>query len=498
MKFEHQRASFMQNVFYLRRNFVALAFMLCVGLTVHGAQQTDSPTQNPQNPLTQKTVLPITRTPRERRAAAYAKLLEGQRLLAELRRGGSNAERVRAVQSAFKEAAELDPTLSEAHTALADVALYLLEDVGQAEREATLAEKINRDNLGAHRLLARLYTLKSNFNEKEINRVNAERAIAEWRDVVRLRDADAEAWALMGELYDATGHTREAVDAFTKWTASPQPIDPRFYQAVMQRELSPAAAFARLAEVSLKAGRKDEGLAAIRRASELEPDNIAYLELLTRLLSAQGKYDEAVASIRARMKGKATDYFNYLLLSNTLTDAGRNAESVAAAKKAVELAPATQPRLVTQALLMLSSAQERAGDFKGAESSLQRILDKDPSNPTALNNLGYFLVERNERLPEALAMIERAVRSEPDNASFLDSLGWAHFKIGNLEEAERYMTEAVKRNPQSSTLQDHLGDILSKSGKTELARVAWRKSLELSSKPGDAERLKAKIDGQTR
>ncbi|HEV2762727.1 MAG TPA: tetratricopeptide repeat protein, partial [Pyrinomonadaceae bacterium] len=198
-----------------------------------------------------------------------------------------------------------------------------------------------------------------------------------------------------------------------------------------------------------------------------------------------------------RLKGEAEDYNEYLTLSNLLLEAGRGREAVEAARKALELAPADQPQFTTQALLMLSSAQERAGDLKGSEESLRRILAKEPDNATALNNLGYFLVERNERLQEAVQMIQRAVRAEPTNGSFLDSLGWAHFKLGQLDEAERYLSDAARRNPTSATIQDHLGDLYQKRGKLEQARAAWRKALSLSTEASDIARIRAKIGGPT-
>ncbi|MEJ7709134.1 MAG: tetratricopeptide repeat protein [Pyrinomonadaceae bacterium] len=97
------------------------------------------------------------------------------------------------------------------------------------------------------------------------------------------------------------------------------------------------------------------------------------------------------------------------------------------------------------------------------------------NNAEALNNLGYFLVERNERLEEAVKMIQRAVRVEPFNSSYLDSLGWAYYKLGKFDEAERYLSDAVRRAPTSATVQEHLGDTLQKRGKLEQARAAWRK-----------------------
>ncbi|MCV5132939.1 tetratricopeptide repeat protein, partial [Escherichia coli] len=78
----------------------------------------------------------------------------------------------------------------------------------------------------------------------------------------------------------------------------------------------------------------------------------------------------------------------------------------------------------------------------------------------ALNNLGYFLLERNERFEEALELIKQAVESDPTNPSFLDSLGWAHFKLGNLDEAEKYLRDAIGIDSSSATIHEHLGDVL--------------------------------------
>ena len=160
---------------------------------------------------------------------------------------------------------------------------------------------------------------------------------------------------------------------------------------------------------------------------------------------------------------------------------------------ALELAPADQPDIVSTALIALSSAQERAGDAKGSEESLRRVLASEPDNATALNNLGYFLVERNERLSEALEMIQRAVKAEPTNSSFLDSLGWVQFKLGQFAEAERNLTEAARRSAGSATIQEHLGDLYSGQGKKEKARSAWQKSLSLARDGDQASRIKMKL-----
>ncbi len=457
-------------------------------------------------------------------------MLEGQRYLLNARR--SDAEAIKLAQQAFQQAATLDPTLAEAHTALAEIAFFALQDLEQSAREAAIAAGIDRDNLGAHRLLARIYSLKSGMREGSLNKATVDRAIAELREVARLYPADAESWALLGEFYFATGRNEEAIEAFKRWSAAPPASDARIFQYVTNgRELSSDAAAARLGEALLSAGRTDEAIVAIRRAVSLNPDNRDYLlllgsaiemgggkdsaaiadlqrmvdadpnnttalQLLARAKARSGQVDEAVGLLRSRLKGTLEDFNFHLMISYLYSQAGRGKEAVVSARKALDLAPPGRQEMTTAALLALSSAQERAGDLKGSEESLRRILSKEPENATALNNLGYFLVERNERLNEALEMIQRAVRAEPSNPSFLDSLGWVFFRLGRYEEAERNLLEAARLDKTSATIQEHLGDIYQKRGKNELARAAWQKALSLSVEPDETSRLKAKLNSK--
>lgn len=621
---------------------------------------------------------------REQRAQAYAKLLEGQRLLSEARRAAPEAS-LKLARQAFQSAATLDPSLAEAHTALAELAFYYPpQDFDTAIREASQAARIDPNSFGAHRLLSRVYTLKSGLREGKLDKTLVERAVQELKEVVRLDSNNAEAWALLGEFYYASGRNQEAINALTQWAAAPSPLETRFFQYVANRELSTDAAAARLGEVFIAAGRTSEAVAAIRRAISLNPENKDYSELLVRafeeggnnetaiselqrmiaadptnpslprllariqarmgriddavatirtamskqpqgqqeqkllrlylaklltdalrdndaiavyeealkergigsaplasdddkefasiilqrilalqksagltkeaaatiermrslfgkedstadaeqieLLRYQGKRNEALQAIRAarqrfpdesgfvrleaetltelgrvdeavallqpRLKGSLEDFNEYLTISSLYIQAGRGREAIEAARKALALAPAERTDLQTAALITLSSAQDRAGDPAGSEESLRRVLNKEPDNATALNNLGYFLVERNERLNEALELIQRAVRAEPTNSSFLDSLGWVYFKLGQLENAERHLKEAARRNSASSTIHEHLGDLYYRQGKTELARAAWQKALSLSLEVDKTARLKAKLSGK--
>ncbi|MDQ3755756.1 MAG: tetratricopeptide repeat protein, partial [Acidobacteriota bacterium] len=254
-------------------------------------------------------------------------------------------------------------------------------------------------------------------------------------------------------------------------------------------------------EILREQGKRQEALQAIQQARTKHPNEDVFRRLEAATLAELGRVDEAAALLRGRLSGRIEsndDYFAYLSLIQLLLDAGRGSEAVETARKLVEITPAGQPRMMTQSLIMLSSAQERAGDPKGAEESLRKVLASDPNNATVLNNLGYFLTERNERLPEALDMIKRAVRAEPSNASFLDSLGWVYFKLGQLDEAERYLSEAARRNNRSATIHEHLGDVYHSRGKTDQAQNAWRKALTLSTETAEASRIKAKLSNNSR
>jgi Tfp pilus assembly protein PilF len=89
------------------------------------------------------------------------------------------------------------------------------------------------------------------------------------------------------------------------------------------------------------------------------------------------------------------------------------------------------------------------------------------------------------------------VRAEPTNSSFLDSLGWAYFKLGKLDDAERQLNEAARRAASSATIQDHLGDLYQRQGKIEQARAAWQKALALSTEAAEVARITAKLKGRT-
>ena len=105
------------------------------------------------------------------------------------------------------------------------------------------------------------------------------------------------------------------------------------------------------------------------------------------------------------------------------------------------------------------------------------MLGRDPENATALNYLGYMLAERGERLDESVNYLKKALEIEPENGSFLDSLGWAYFKSDKLDLAEDNLRRAADQLKNNSVIQEHYGQVLFKMGRYDEAIAAWSRAL---------------------
>jgi tetratricopeptide (TPR) repeat protein len=111
------------------------------------------------------------------------------------------------------------------------------------------------------------------------------------------------------------------------------------------------------------------------------------------------------------------------------------------------------------------------------EARLTRLVELKPSSAHALNALGYTLVDRTTRIAEGLALIQRAHALSPDDPFILDSVGWAQFRLGNLDEAEKYLRQAMEQRPDPE-IAAHLGEVLWAKGERALAQDLWQSQLK--------------------
>ncbi|MFY2823699.1 tetratricopeptide repeat protein [Ruegeria sp. MALMAid1280] len=144
-------------------------------------------------------------------------------------------------------------------------------------------------------------------------------------------------------------------------------------------------------------------------------------------------------------------------------------------------------------------SHERLKNWDQAEADFRRALELNPDQPQVLNYLGYSLVERHEKLDEALDMIERAVAARPDSGYIVDSLGWVLFRLGRYDEAVEHMERAVELMPVDPVVNDHLGDVYWAVGRGREAEFQWSRALSFidpsdTDAEADPERIRRKLE----
>ncbi len=162
-------------------------------------------------------------------------------------------------------------------------------------------------------------------------------------------------------------------------------------------------------------------------------------------------------------------------------------EALTAAKAGVALWP-DQAELA----FLLGSVLDESGDKKAAMEVMEKVIALQPDNYQALNYVGYTLAEQNRDLERAVRLLARANELSPDQSYIVDSLAWALFKSGKLDEALAEIRRAVKLDERvDPSIWEHYGDIAARMGLKDEARAAYRKALEL--KPANAESLRQRL-----
>ena len=247
-----------------------------------------------------------------------------------------------------------------------------------------------------------------------------------------------------------------------------------------------------LGNIAYQEKRLTDAVDYFERALMLKPEFEPVYYRLAELKLALNKPQEAL-----ELMAKARSRFRQSFLLEFLTAAAHAsakdyAEAVKHYTEAEVIAKANEPASLTHLFYYrFGSALERRGDYAEAEKYFRQCLDLAPNFAEAMNYLGYMWAERGKNLDEAKKLIEKAVALEPDNAAYLDSLGWVLFKQHQPQEALDWLQKAVQQADQPDpTLYDHLGDIYAELKAFDKAREAWRKSVQLE--PND--QVKKKLE----
>ena len=249
-------------------------------------------------------------------------------------------------------------------------------------------------------------------------------------------------------------------------------------QYAQQAEKTPGAdagqAYIYLAQLSLE--QKNEAAASdwLNKISPASQQYMAAQITRAQLLAKQGKTDEA-RQLLANLQ--TSDPRDVALIARTdaaiLFDAKRYSEAEERLQQATANFP-DDPDLTYD----YAMAAEKTGHYDVMEAQLRKLIQTQPDNPQAYNALGYSLADRNQRLPEADKLVEKASALAPNDAFIMDSVGWVKYRMGDTADAIKLLRKAYSLQPNAE-IGAHLGEVLWKAGQQDQARAAFREARKL-------------------
>jgi tetratricopeptide (TPR) repeat protein len=268
----------------------------------------------------------------------------------------------------------------------------------------------------------------------------------------------------LGTIYRDTDNEQAAVDAFQKMLTLGDENAKRGYQEII--------------DTYRQAKHWQKAMDTAKEAVAKLPNDRDLKFYYANELVDVGETDAAIQQSKALLKGNPDDREVYINLASIYSRLKRWPDTEAALDKAAALSSKPDDKQTVE--FMRASAYERQKKYDQAEELFRKILEQTPDNSTVLNYFGYMLADNGpaSKLDEALSLIQKAVAIEPANGAYLDSLGWAYFKLGKYDLAEDNLVKASQHQMGADpTVQEHLGDLYQKTGHLRLAATHWERAV---------------------
>ena len=229
-----------------------------------------------------------------------------------------------------------------------------------------------------------------------------------------------------------------------------------------------------------------------KRLYDEDPGNIQVGLYYAQALADAGKIEEGAKILSDLLSSNPQEIDLYIALSQVYVQGKRyaDAEEVLHRAENEEFDDDHDEVLKFQ----LATIYERKQHFDRAESLFKDILKSNPKNASVLNYIGYMLADRGIRLEEALQYVKKALEIDPNNGAYLDSLGWAFFKLNDMKNAEKYLLEADKFVRNDPIIDEHLGDFYFQTGDLQKAQDFWMNSVKIGTEPEDIQKIRQKLE----
>jgi tetratricopeptide (TPR) repeat protein len=232
-----------------------------------------------------------------------------------------------------------------------------------------------------------------------------------------------------------------------------------------------------------------QATAVAKEAVQKLPNDRDMRMVLDAQLADTGDVDSAVADVRSMLKGGSQDRDVYLRLGIIESRAKRWKDAADALDKAEQLSTNADDKAYVW--FLRGDLLQRQKFYDQADTEFRKVLaalpPTDPQVAATLNYLGYMNADRGVKLDESLNFIKQALVAEPSNGAYLDSLGWAYYKLGKYDLAEENLTKAAVSMGSDPTVQQHLGDLYQKTGRLKMAAAHWERAVQEWNKTIPAE-----------
>src|ERR1700687_1619584 len=246
----------------------------------------------------------------------------------------------------------------------------------------------------------------------------------------------------------------------------------RMFEELRSAGVDPGAVAFYLGQIAEETKRYDAAIARYREVTDGERAWIATLRIAT-VLAKKGDIEGArryLASLKPEHRERGIEVRQ--AEAQVLRDAGDYKGAYAVLSSAL----AAEPNSV-ELIYDVAMVAEKLDRLDEVGSRRTRLIERSPDNPQALNALGYTLVDRTPRTAEGLKLIEKALKLAPEDPSILDSMGWAHFRMGNLGDSEKFLRRALADHPDPE-IAAHLGEVLWAKGERDRAKEVWQSQLK--------------------
>jgi tetratricopeptide (TPR) repeat protein len=247
-----------------------------------------------------------------------------------------------------------------------------------------------------------------------------------------------------------------------------------------------------LAELYLRQGFYERSNTFYNKIGEASPFyRIGRLEVASNLARLEQK-NEAIDELRILIENNPQDLSGYMTLGALFNREKRYQEAADIYDAAVDIIGEPQ-RFHWNLFFRRGIAYERLKQWDKAEPNFEKSLELSANQAEVLNYLGYSWIDQGINLDKGMDMIRKAVELRPRSGFIVDSLGWAHYRLGKYEDAVRELERAVQLMPQDPTINDHLGDAYWKVGRKLEATFQWKIALASKTPPDDPAAIEAKL-----